>query len=171
MKHDGRYVIRMNDKTDHDGQVIEASSETVVMGLPAALEGDMTFCPRCKGNFAIKTDRTGARHAGKNYAYHGDVTECGARLLSSEHNAGAAPNSSGATGPANDSPSMSSETEREKFDDRFHLYDGLTGTPLIKKEYALRRADGRVEFGVTDDEGGTHLLTPHQGAEPIEIYV
>jgi len=51
MKHEGRGVIRMGDKTDHGGQVLSVSSGTKVMGLEAALENDMTFCPRCKGQF------------------------------------------------------------------------------------------------------------------------
>ena len=83
MKHQGRGVIRLNDKTDHGGQVISASSGTTVMGVTAALQGDMTHCPKCKGNFAIKPDGAGARHEGKPYAYDGDVTECGARLMTS----------------------------------------------------------------------------------------
>lgn len=83
MKHQGRGVIRLNDKTDHGGQVIGASSGTTVMGITAALQGDMTYCPKCKGNFAIKPDGAGARHEGKAYAYDGDVTECGARLMTS----------------------------------------------------------------------------------------
>lgn len=83
MKHQGRGVIRLNDKTDHGGQVISASSGTTVMGVVAALQADMTHCPKCKGNFAIKPDGAGAQHEGKPYAYDGDVTECGAKLITS----------------------------------------------------------------------------------------
>src|ERR1044072_6653741 len=77
MKHQGRGVIRLNDKTDHGGQVTTASSGSTVMGVAAALQGDMTQCHKCKGNFAIKLDGAGARHEGTPYAYDGDVTECG----------------------------------------------------------------------------------------------
>jgi len=83
MKHEGRGVIRLNDKTDHGGQVISATSETIVMGRAAAVQDDMTFCPKCKGNFAIKPADTGARHQNRPYAYDGDATECGARLITS----------------------------------------------------------------------------------------
>lgn len=83
MKHRGRSVIRLNDKTDHGGQVISASSGTTVMGVAAALQDDMTYCPKCKGKFAIKPDGAGARHEGEPYAYDGDMTECGARLITS----------------------------------------------------------------------------------------
>ncbi len=83
MKHEGRGVIRMNDKTDRGGQVISVSSGTVVMGTEAALADDMTFCPQCKGRFSIKPDGAGARHAGQSYAYDNDLTACGAKLISS----------------------------------------------------------------------------------------
>jgi uncharacterized Zn-binding protein involved in type VI secretion len=83
MKHQGRNVIRLGDKTDHGGQVISVSSGTIVMGTEAALADDMTFCPKCKGKFPIKPDGTGARHEGRPYAYHNDQTACGARLISS----------------------------------------------------------------------------------------
>jgi uncharacterized Zn-binding protein involved in type VI secretion len=83
MQHQGRKVIRKGDKTDHGGQVISASSGTIVMGLEAALSGDMTLCPRCKAQFPIKADGAGAKHAGTAYAYENDVTACGAKLITS----------------------------------------------------------------------------------------
>lgn len=83
MKHQGRGVIRIDDKTDHGGKVISATSETIVMGKAAALQDDMTFCPQCKGKFAIKPDGSGACHQNNPYAYDGDTTECGARLITS----------------------------------------------------------------------------------------
>jgi uncharacterized Zn-binding protein involved in type VI secretion len=83
MKHEGRAVIRLNDKTDHGGTVISASSGTQVMGREAALADDMTFCPKCKGNFPIKHDGAGARHNGRTYAYANDLTACGAELIAS----------------------------------------------------------------------------------------
>lgn len=83
MKHQGRGVIRLEDKTDHGGQVINTTSETIAMGKAAAIEGDMTLCPKCKGTFAIKPDGAGAKYKGTPYAYDGDLTECGARLISS----------------------------------------------------------------------------------------
>lgn len=83
MKHEGRGVIRLNDKTDHGGHVISVSSGTIVMGKEAALANDMTVCPKCKGTFPVKPDGAGAKHKGQPYAYHDDLTACGAKLLSS----------------------------------------------------------------------------------------
>ena len=83
MNRTNNETSRTRRKTDHGGQVISASSGTTVMGVVAALLDDMTHCPKCKGDFAIKPDGAGARHEGKPYAYDGDVTECGARLMTS----------------------------------------------------------------------------------------
>lgn len=83
MQHQGRGVIRLGDKTDHGGKVSSASSGTSVMGKPAALAGDMTVCPRCKGSYPITPDGAGAKHQGRAYAYDGDKTACGARLITS----------------------------------------------------------------------------------------
>ncbi len=83
MKHEGRAVICIGDKTSHGGQVLTGSSETKVMGRIAVIEGDMTVCPQCKGAFAIKPAGKGAKHKGKPYAYDGDATECGAKLIAS----------------------------------------------------------------------------------------
>ncbi|WP_426212615.1 PAAR domain-containing protein [Massilia sp. TWP1-3-3] len=73
----------MDDKTDHGGKVIKVSSDSVVMGKVAALAGDMTHCPKCNGDFPIKPDGAGAKHTGRSYAYHDDVTGCGAKLITS----------------------------------------------------------------------------------------
>lgn len=83
MQHKGRGVIRAGDKTDHGGTVLAATSGTIVMGKPAALKGDPTICPKCKGTFPIEPDGDGAKHQSKPYAYQDDVTACGAKLISS----------------------------------------------------------------------------------------
>jgi len=83
MRYEGRGIIRLNDKTDHGGQVIAVSSGTMVMGIEAALADDMIFCPQCKGKFSINPDGAGARHEGRPYAYDNDFTACGAKLISS----------------------------------------------------------------------------------------
>jgi uncharacterized Zn-binding protein involved in type VI secretion len=83
MKHQGRGVIRHGDSTTHGGQVITATGCTV-FGRTAALAGDMTQCPQCKGEFAISAGGSGARHQGRPYAYNDDETACGAKLITSQ---------------------------------------------------------------------------------------
>lgn len=79
----GRGVIRLGDKTSHGGQVISAAADFNVFGKAVAVEGDMTACPQCKGNFPIQPTGSTRRHHGKQVAYDQDEAACGAKLLSS----------------------------------------------------------------------------------------
>ena len=167
MKHEGRGVIRVDDKTDHGGYVINASSGTVVFGKVAALADDMTYCPKCKGKFAIKPDGQGARHEGRPYAYHGDLTECGAHLISSLGSTNVIGNMLG--------NSLAEQNKADfldqAFDDRFVLLNDETGEPAAFIEYAIERENGSVEHGFTNDRGETHVLSVTSSAEKIKIYV
>jgi uncharacterized Zn-binding protein involved in type VI secretion len=78
----GRGVVRLGDKTSHGGQVISASDSFTVLGKQVALDGDTTFCPKCKGTFPIQVAGSERRHHGKKVAYQNDPTACGAKLLS-----------------------------------------------------------------------------------------
>ncbi|WP_133650321.1 PAAR domain-containing protein [Paraburkholderia flava] len=78
-----RGVIRLNDKTTHGGHVTTASDDFKVLGVPVALEGDKTWCPKCQGTFAITPKDSTRMHHDKAVAYDGDPTECGAKLISS----------------------------------------------------------------------------------------
>jgi uncharacterized Zn-binding protein involved in type VI secretion len=79
----GRGVIRLGDKTTHDGEVISAAADFTVLGKGVAVEGDSTYCPKCKGKFPIQPSGSSRRHHGKQVAYDQDLTACGAKLISS----------------------------------------------------------------------------------------
>jgi uncharacterized Zn-binding protein involved in type VI secretion len=79
----GRGVVRLGDKTTHGGQVISAARDFIVLGTQVALEGDSTYCPRCKGKFTICTEGSTRKHNGKQVAYDQDITGCGAKVISS----------------------------------------------------------------------------------------
>lgn len=79
----GRGIIRLGDKTSHGGQVISASDTFTVLGKAVALNGDTTFCPKCKGTFPIQVANSERHHHDKPVAYHNDATACGAKLVSS----------------------------------------------------------------------------------------
>lgn len=154
MKHEGRGVIRIHDRTDHGGEVIGASSGTIVMGLTAALEGDMTICPRCKGTFAIKTGRAGAKHEGKHYAYHGDVTECGARLLSSLSPVADADIAQARSYMPTSAPSAVSASDPvRQYSDKFLIIEAGTLKPLARSSYVVMRDCDSASAGKTDSEG------------------
>ena len=78
-----RGVIRLGDKTTHGGQVISAAADLIVLGKRVAVEGDATYCPKCKGKFPIYPTGSSRKHHGKQVAYDQDVTTCGAKLISS----------------------------------------------------------------------------------------
>jgi uncharacterized Zn-binding protein involved in type VI secretion len=79
----GRGVIRFGDKTSHGGKVVSAQAAFKVLGKPIAVDGDMVYCPKCKGTFPIQVARGERYHHGKAVAYEGDKTACGAELISS----------------------------------------------------------------------------------------
>lgn len=166
MRHEGRGVIRLGDKTDHGGHVISASSGTIVMGKQAALADDMTYCPACKGQFAIKSDGQGAKHAGRFYSYHGDPTDCGARLISSM----VPDNSTSKVTGTSEGLRAQESSPAHLFDDRFVLVNDETGQPAAFTEYAVQRENGNIEHGVTNDRGETHLLSATATPEKIRIY-
>ncbi|MBB5408071.1 putative Zn-binding protein involved in type VI secretion [Paraburkholderia sp. UCT70] len=78
----GQPMIRLADKTTHDGTVIEAATDLMHMGIPVALDGHGVECPRCGGVYPIIA--TGQRtHNGKRVSHAGDRTGCGAILIAS----------------------------------------------------------------------------------------
>lgn len=79
----GLGVIRLGDKTTHGGQVISGQPSLKVLGKAVAVEGDLTTCPKCKGNFAIEVTSSDRHHHGQAVAYDGDKAACGAKLISS----------------------------------------------------------------------------------------
>lgn len=79
----GRGVIRLGDKTTHGGEVISAAMDFTVLGKRLAVEGDATYCPKCKGQFPIQASDSTRKHQGKQVAFDQDLTACGAKLISS----------------------------------------------------------------------------------------
>lgn len=151
MKHDSRGVIRIGDKTTHGGEVISASSGTVVMGKLAALDGDLSVCPQCKGKFALRPDGSGARHEGKFYAYHNDVTECGALLISSI----VFDNSTGSSEQAHNQSAYMPDIAKLIDEDHwveFRMVDGL-GNPISNLSFELIDPAGATRLGMLDADG------------------
>lgn len=66
---------------------------------------------------------------------------------------------------------LSALDEIKLFDDYFQLVDSRHKMPLRNIEYAIKRANGEVEYGCTDGNGYTHLLKSTEKSEKIEIYV
>ena len=54
------------------------------------------------------------------------------------------------------------------FDEAFVIKDQKTGEPLAHREYRIKRADGSYEYGTTDENGKTHLISAVD-AESVSI--
>ncbi|WP_236193998.1 PAAR domain-containing protein [Pseudomonas glycinae] len=56
------------------------------------------------------------------------------------------------------------------FNDRMQVINEITGEPMPNHPYAIQRADGSVEHGVTNDAGFTHTVSSHL-PESIKLLV
>src|SRR5882724_8121482 len=77
--------IILGDKTDHGGEVIEASGVTDTHGRRIARVGDKVSCPKKgHGTTVITTGDSTMIIDGKAAAYHLCSTSCGAKLIASQ---------------------------------------------------------------------------------------
>lgn len=77
--------IVLGDKTDHGGEVIEASGVTDSHGKRLARVGDKVTCPKKgHGTTVIATGDATMIIDGRPAARHGDKTACGATLIASQ---------------------------------------------------------------------------------------
>lgn len=180
-------IIRLGDSTSHGGKVLEGSPVDICMGKPIAYVGHKVQCFKCKGTFPIVEGAVTTTFYGKGVALAGMHTACGAVLIASqftdivEYGGGSSStgntaktssaSSSRVVAPARKDISPPEESGSSKFDDKFVLLDAETGDPISYTEYAIRRESGDIEFGTTDAEGHTHLLSATANAELIEIFV
>jgi len=165
---------------NHDRRkVISASSHGSINGVPIALEGDLIFCPACKSQGKIRCvePRIPEMWNGKKVALENDLCICGCptppRLVPNQSlrcQVLRDDNEGSASAHSNADASRGAATGLT-FDDRFILFDEDTGESLPNIEYAIQRANGKIEFGTTDEKGYTHLLTAAVRAESVEIYL
>jgi uncharacterized Zn-binding protein involved in type VI secretion len=79
----GKGVIRLGDKTDHGGVVVQVAHTSEDMGKPIACVGDQVQCPKCKGTYAIVEGDPDCTIGDTPIAFEGHKTACGASLISS----------------------------------------------------------------------------------------
>ncbi|HEU4846195.1 MAG TPA: PAAR domain-containing protein [Burkholderiaceae bacterium] len=171
-----RYTITLGAPTTAGGKVISASSDGSIGGMPIALEGDLVTCPVCKtaGKILCVGPRIPETWNGKNVALENDLCICrcvsAPKLLPSQNLRCQVIKDSGrALSHALDAQ-VARGAPTHVFSDRFVLVDAHDGTPLAQREYAVVRANGKLEFGTSDAHGHTHLLSATAQAECVEIY-
>lgn len=189
-------IIRLGDRTSHDGTVIEGSQTDICMGKPIAYIGHKVHCPKCKGDFPIVEGVMTTTFYGKGVAVAGMKTSCGATLIAGqftdivewgrgssspkaasttalESGAGqASPNKAlvatplPGAGPVRSSIAGQGEDESD-YDEQFQLKDE-DDVILAAMPYTVKLPSGRLIHGVSDDEGLTGRYRT-EGAQYIEI--
>jgi uncharacterized Zn-binding protein involved in type VI secretion len=82
-----RNVIRLGDMTSSGGRVLSTQADHFkVGGVPVACVGDPCSCPICGPGCKIATGSPNHVINGAQVAFDGDLTTCGARLISSATN-------------------------------------------------------------------------------------
>jgi uncharacterized protein (DUF2345 family) len=66
--------------------------------------------------------------------------------------------------------SDTASSELNEFNDRYVLRD-QRGEPISGAAYAMERTNGEFEYGVTDQQGHTHLLSSTAAKENINVYL
>jgi len=172
-------IIRIGDNTSHGGTVLEGLQFFVIRGKPVAGVGHRVHCPTCSGPQVIIEGAVNATMMGIQIAVDGMKTSCGATLIASQTTDTIDVGASGGTAPlpaatgvaaAADAP-CAVAASKAGFDDHYVLVDADSGAILASTEYAIVRASGAIEHGVTDVDGKTHLLSSTVEAETIDIYV
>jgi hypothetical protein len=183
-----RFAV-VGDKLNNDGEIIHyIGMEFTIgnVGRKVALIGGAAYCPVCKTNgYIARNGGPGRMTLGSDeIALDKDwvVCRCPERphivaLLAGEawhedvggslgtYESCATSDSNGFTS----APFASSASSN--FDELFRLLDSETGEPLASFEYAIERANGEIEYGLTDKNGNTHLLSSTANAESINLYL
>lgn len=172
-----RYTITLGSPTTSGGRVISASADGKIDNVAIALEGDLVTCPVCVTTAKILCvgPRIPEIWNGKNVALENDLCVCrctpSPRLMPAQNFRCQVIKD---TGRALSQPLAATVPARgaadQIYSDRFMLVDDEEGYPLARREYAVVRANGKLEFGTSDAQGNTHLLSATAAAECVEIY-
>jgi uncharacterized Zn-binding protein involved in type VI secretion len=171
-----RYTITLGSPTTSGGKVISASGEALIEGVPIAVEGDLVSCPKC--NTAGKIQCVGPRIPeswnGKNVALENDLCICRCAAppklmpIQTLRSQVIKDSGGGLSNPVRDMATRG--MQGQIFSDQFRLIDEHSGAALVNREYAVVRASGKLEFGTSDGQGHTHVLSTTAHAEQVEIY-
>ena len=168
-----RPFIVIGDRTDHGGVVIGSTMTTDTHGKRLARVGDQVTCPKKgHGTTVIVTGDPTMIVDGAPVARHGDKCACGATLISSQvvstvGGGGRVSEQSSSARIVNNAPNATVLTGRElAYDQYFVLSCSLTGMPLAHQPYRLH-AGGKVQEGVTDEDGRTALIMTGDVADEV----
>lgn len=139
--------------------IASGSPDVLFDNLPAARLTDKTIC----GSSIASNVSSTVWINGLNAAMQGSVGDHGNVVISGSSTVIIGNSGGGAAfGAIADMPLS--------FDDRLQLVDEKSGEPLPNHSYAIKRASGEIEHGMTDATGHTHLINSNH-SENIEIYL
>ncbi|MBN3850863.1 hypothetical protein G3N58_29160 [Paraburkholderia sp. Ac-20342] len=171
-------AARQGDLTGHGGTVRNGSTNVFINGKPAVFAGgSTTSCPiHCSAQAVIQ----GASTVFINdipIAFVGSSTSCGALIVTGSPDVFIGDGQLKKTGsqplpvlPASAGIAMRSHVRQGEYDDCFVLRHA-GGQTLAHVAYAMQRQSGIFEYGETDADGHTHLLSSVASAENIRIYL
>lgn len=171
-------IIRLGDSNTSGGEVISGSSTGSAFGRAFARLNDLVDCPgkypngRPHGVNKIVEGSPHFLYHGIPVALDGHRSECGCALITSfwpepkiKEEPWSHPNSQLSSAAAS-----TTNTAKNRFDDRFVLKDS-EGRPASSVTYAIERESGEFEYGETDSNGQTHLLSSVASTENTNIYL
>jgi uncharacterized Zn-binding protein involved in type VI secretion len=172
-------IIRLGDKTSHNGTVLEGYQDNICMGKPIAAVGHKVSCPKCPGTHTIVEGARSFFAMGVNVAVEGMKTSCGAVLVASQQTdtaeagggGGAAKAAAAAAVVAAAAPAAAAAAALadSKFDEQFQLVD-KRGRPLAGAAYRIVSASGITVEGVTDAQGKTQRVKT-AAEEQLQIFL
>jgi uncharacterized Zn-binding protein involved in type VI secretion len=174
-----RYHITLGASTTAQGKVIFASGLMRINDRRIALEGDKVACPACRsiGKIVCVGPRHTEVHDGKPVALDKDLCLCKCRIppILITNQILRAQVFEEAEFALSATPIISQicpdvDTPPDRYDE-LYILRGISGKPISGRSYAIRRANGEIEHGVTDKEGHTHLLTATATSEQVQVYM
>ncbi len=185
-----RRIACVGDKLERGGQILPYSGPVFTFGdagHQVALVGKTAFCEACKSTGIIaKAGGPKRLNFMGETAADGDIVLCHCATppkivaqLSGESWCDDEIETYGACdSPVTGIDAFASGNQRSpgkastaaRFDDRFVLRDA-GGKPIDCAHYAVQRGNGELEYGVTDEQGHTHLLSSTATQENIHVYL
>jgi len=187
------YHVVEGDPLDSGGssRVIEGNSSATIKGEDGrsraqAFLGHKAWCDACKSAGVIVAGpgtpgydmRLFDEAVREHEAVEGDLVACRcerpARIIAVYGRRSSintyAENLSLSGSPSGNAPNGASAALAVNFGDRYVLLEA-SGEPLANVAYAVERGSGTFEYGETDHNGQTHLLSAVRAAEHIKVYL